>query len=154
MLFSEPSHQVEIHVSTHRMFSSVFGNREMGDNIKSSIFEFFTSTQSWQCWHYCQLCVPIYCSFLPYLHQLMLVSVKLEIERYINVIFQGYTFYWTRWFLMAHLKPSWQCGHSCIVNFVKISTAQATEILQLGQRYFNTTVFHLWGHFDPYVCAG
>ena len=27
------------------------------------IFEFFTSTQGWQCWHYCQLCVPTYLEF-------------------------------------------------------------------------------------------
>ena len=26
-------------------------------------FEFFTNTQSWQCWHYCQLCIPIYLQF-------------------------------------------------------------------------------------------
>ena len=25
----------------------------------STVF-FFTITQSWQCWHYCQLCIPIY----------------------------------------------------------------------------------------------
>ena len=25
--------------------------------------EFFTITQSWQCWHYCQLCVPTYFQF-------------------------------------------------------------------------------------------
>ena len=25
---------------------------------------FFTNTQGWQCWHYCQLCVPIYLQFL------------------------------------------------------------------------------------------
>ena len=24
---------------------------------------FFTITQSWQCWHYCQLCVPTYLQF-------------------------------------------------------------------------------------------
>ena len=24
---------------------------------------FFTITQSWQCWHYCQLCIPIYLQF-------------------------------------------------------------------------------------------
>ena len=29
------------------------------------IFEFFTNTQGWQCWHYCQLCVPIYLEFSP-----------------------------------------------------------------------------------------
>ena len=26
-------------------------------------FEFFTNTQGWQCWHYCQLCVHIYLQF-------------------------------------------------------------------------------------------
>ena len=26
--------------------------------------EFFTNTQGWQRWHYCQLCVPTYLHFL------------------------------------------------------------------------------------------
>ena len=26
-------------------------------------FVFFTITQSWQCWHYCQLCIPIHLQF-------------------------------------------------------------------------------------------
>ena len=30
----------------------------------SYAFEFFTNTQGWQCWHYCQLCVRIYLQFL------------------------------------------------------------------------------------------
>ena len=28
-------------------------------------FEFFKNTHSWQCWHYCQLCTPIYLQFPP-----------------------------------------------------------------------------------------
>ena len=31
--------------------------------INNSTFEIFTVTQSWQCWHYCQLCVPTYFQF-------------------------------------------------------------------------------------------
>ena len=27
------------------------------------VLEFFTIIQSWQCWHYCQFCVPIYLQF-------------------------------------------------------------------------------------------
>ena len=46
--------------------------------------EFFANTESWQYWHYCQLCIS---SFLLYLHQLMQVNE----------------------FLMAELKQSWQC---------------------------------------------
>ena len=26
-------------------------------------FEVFTNAQNWQCWHYCQLCIPIYFPF-------------------------------------------------------------------------------------------
>ena len=28
-----------------------------------SPFEFFTNTQGWQFWHYCQRCIPIYLQF-------------------------------------------------------------------------------------------
>ena len=27
------------------------------------LIEFFTFTQSWQCWHYCQLCIPVHMRF-------------------------------------------------------------------------------------------
>ena len=50
-------------------------------------FEFFTNTQGWQCWHYCQFCVPIYLQFCLYLHQLVSVNVKLEIKGCIRIAF-------------------------------------------------------------------
>ena len=61
-------------------------------------FEFFTNTQSWQCWHYCQNLFLHVCSFLHYLHQLMLVNVKLKINGYMRITFKGYTLPWTSWF--------------------------------------------------------
>ena len=30
---------------------------------RKKLVVFFTITQSWQCWHYCQLCIPIYLQF-------------------------------------------------------------------------------------------
>ena len=33
-----------------------------------------------------------------------------------GIIFQGQMFYWNSWFLMAELKRSWQCWHSCIAE--------------------------------------
>ena len=54
------------------------------------------------------------CSFLLYLHQLILINWKLEIKEHMRIIFQGCMFYWTCWFLIAKLKQSWQCCHSCI----------------------------------------
>ena len=27
------------------------------------LLEFFTITESWQCWHYCQLCIHVYLQF-------------------------------------------------------------------------------------------
>ena len=29
----------------------------------ATTFGFFTNTQNWQCWHYCQLCIPTYFQF-------------------------------------------------------------------------------------------
>ena len=37
--------------------------RRQIDISMSHLFEFFTNTQGWQCWHYCQLCAPIYLQF-------------------------------------------------------------------------------------------
>ena len=57
---------------------------------------------------------PYVCSFLLYLHQLLLINWKLEIKEHMRIIFQGCMLYWTSWFLIAELKQSWQCCHSCI----------------------------------------
>ena len=84
--------------------------------IHAHALEFFTNTQSWQCWHHCQLCIPCIWSFSLYLLQLMLVNVKLEIKRGMRIPCQGYTFYRTSWFLMAGPKQSWQCWHFCIAR--------------------------------------
>ena len=32
-------------------------------HIHYLLFVFFTNTQSWQCWHYCHLCIPKYLQF-------------------------------------------------------------------------------------------
>ena len=57
--------------------------------------EFFTNTLSWQCWHYCQICVPTYLQFSP-LYAPTDVS-KCEIRNQ-GVTFQCYTQNWTGWF--------------------------------------------------------
>ena len=56
----------------------------------------------------------LFCSFLLYLHQLILINWKLEIKEHMRIIFQGCMLYLTSWFLIAKLKQSWQCCHSCI----------------------------------------
>ena len=56
------------------------------------------------------------CSFLLYLQQMISVNMKLEIKGYMGIIFQGQMPYWNSWFLMAELKQSWQCWHSCIAE--------------------------------------
>ena len=57
---------------------------------------------------------PYVCSFLLYLHQLILINWKLEIKEHMRITFHSCMLYWTSWFLMAELKQSWQCCHSCI----------------------------------------
>ena len=39
--------------------------RDRNEEITHSLFHssFFTNTKGWQCWHYCQLCVPINLQF-------------------------------------------------------------------------------------------
>ena len=50
----------------------------------------FTNTQNWQYWHYCQLVFPEICSFLLYLHYMMLVNVKLDINGSKRITFEDY----------------------------------------------------------------
>ena len=50
---------------------------------------FFTNTQSWQYWHYCQLCIPYIYSFLLYFHHMMLANVKLIINGNKRIKVQG-----------------------------------------------------------------
>ena len=59
---------------------------------------------------------PYFCSFLLYLQQMMSIKAKLEIKGYIRIIFQGCVIYVNSLFLMAELKKSWQCWHSCIAE--------------------------------------
>ena len=81
------------------------------------LFGVFTNTQNWQHWHYCQLCNPTYLQFfVPYLHWRMVVNMKFNISDEMRIIFQGWKLHWSRSFLMAELKRSWQCCHSCIME--------------------------------------
>ena len=77
----------------------------------SNANEFFTNTQSWQHWHYCQLVLPYVCSFLFYFHHLKLVNLKLEIKGY-----WGLHLMVTCLILMTELKQSWQCWYSWIAE--------------------------------------
>ena len=60
--------------------------------------------------------LPYICSFRLYLHQLMVVNVKLDIKGYMRIVFQGYMLNWTRGLLMAEVKLSWQCWYSHIAE--------------------------------------
>ena len=48
----------------------------------------------------------------------MLVNVKLNVSGYKMNIFQAFRPHWPSQFLMAQLKQSWQCWHSCICVFI------------------------------------
>ena len=65
---------------------------------------FFTNTHNWQCWHCCQLCIPIYLEFPFYLHHMRLVNVKLDVSGCRRIIFQGCTLDWRSSLLMTQLK--------------------------------------------------
>ena len=75
--------------------------------VCSKKIAFSTITQSGQYW----FVSPYICSFFLYLHQLMLINLKLEIKEYVRIIFQGYMLCTASWFFIAELKWSW---HSCI----------------------------------------
>ena len=80
---------------------------------------FFTQTQNWQYWHYCQLgfCINTYIySFLRYLHHMMLVNVELDVRGCKGISFQCWRFHWSSSILIAELKQSWQYWHSCTVQ--------------------------------------
>ena len=59
---------------------------------------------------------PHICSFLLYMHHMMLVNIKLDISGHKLITFQGYKLHWSGSFLMAQLKRSWQYWHSCIAQ--------------------------------------
>ena len=59
---------------------------------------------------------PYICSFLLYLHQLMLVNVKLEIKGCRRIIFQGYNALWGQLTFNGRAKQSWQWWYSCVVE--------------------------------------
>ena len=87
--------------------------QELPDDI-CIVFGFFTNTQDWQYWHCCQFHIPRICSFLLYLHHMILVNVQLNVSGY-----KGIKYCQIRWsasFLMALSKWSWQYWHSSIVD--------------------------------------
>ena len=107
------SSHVLLQVLTTKIKTKIFS---LFQGLLSNTNVFFTITQSWQCWRYCQLCIPIHLEFSSFLQQMMPVNVKLDINGYMRIIFEGYMFYWNSWFIMVELKQSWQCWHSCIAE--------------------------------------
>ena len=97
-------------------------------------FGFFTNGQNWQYWHYCQLCIPIYCSFLLYLQHMVLVNMKLDISGCSRITFQGCRLHWPSSFLMAQLKLSWQYWHFCIVVSEKPYCSRGFSLLHLDEQ--------------------
>ena len=53
-------------------------------------FEFFTNIQSWQCWHYFQLCVPIYLQF----SSLFIITVVSKYEIRNQWVYDHYILRW------------------------------------------------------------
>ena len=85
-------------------------------SVVSGTNRVFTNTRNWQYWHSCQLCIPIYFSFLLYLHHMMLVNVKLDMKGHKEVIFQRYKLQQSGSFVMAQLKQNWQYWQACIAE--------------------------------------
>ena len=59
---------------------------------------------------------PEICSFLLYLHYMMLVNVKLDVNGSKRITFEDYEIHCSCSFLMVQLKQSWQYWHSCIAE--------------------------------------
>ena len=60
-----------------------------GSAPRERTLEFFSNTQSLQCWHYCQICISIFLQFSSYLSPVMSVNMKLEGK---EITFWGYMF--------------------------------------------------------------
>ena len=95
--------------------------------IVTSQFEVFTKTRSWQCWHYCQLFLPILLQFSSLFAPTDTSKCDIIIKAWIRITLYGYMSYWTSWFLKAELKWSWQCWHSC-KEFVKNSVETFSQM--------------------------
>ena len=92
------------------------------------LIEFFTNTRRGQCWHCCQLCIPIYLLFSPlfdyYYVSKCEIRFKGTLKNYISSLYialdhftfltHSHTFPHT--FLMAQPKQSWQCWHSRVMG--------------------------------------
>ena len=59
---------------------------------------------------------PYICHLLPYLHQMILVNVKLDDSGYMSITFPGWRIHWSCLFLMAQLKQSCQYWHFCVAQ--------------------------------------
>ena len=78
----------------------------------------FTNTQSWQCWHYCQLCIPIYLLFPTLFFYNYVSKCEIRFERIPDTVirFRGCKFCWFASCPTAQPKQSWQCWHSCVME--------------------------------------
>ena len=75
---------------------------------------FFTITQSWQCWHYCQLCIPTNLQFSSLFASTVVRKCEIRNQGVHEDYISRLHAYWNNQFLLAELKRSWQCWHSCI----------------------------------------
>ena len=79
------------------------------------------------------------CSFFLYLHYMMLVNIKLDVNGCNRITFQGRILHWSSSFQMAKLKRSW---HSCIAEMASsthmtppcyVGNFQCQKLTPIGQ---------------------
>ena len=84
----------------------------------SSVYSigFFTNTQRWQYWHYCQFCIPIHLQFPSLFAPYNFSKCEIRCQWSIRVLYFKTSAHWSGSFWMAQLRRSCQYWHSGIAD--------------------------------------
>ena len=100
-------------------------------SFRTTLVGFFTNSHSWQYWHYCQLCIPIYLSFASSFATYYTSKLEIRyISKYNRNTFHGCKLHWDQF--PSNARPKKKLAVLYCGEFVKNLSVNAT-IFEMGQ---------------------